>query len=164
MHCIGLTYGKKSIQKYQIKSTSEKRKCLKYHGTCCEQSRGYFQWSFRTWIGKLVNVNLFLKKTWILSLYHGHLNCFNQDRFTINTFNQINICIAMTTLIKIVLNTKDLFCMESYLMCICFFCLGWIIEQWGFFSVIHLLWHGNPFTILIFENPWYSYLTLSVWH
>ena len=36
------------------------------------------------------------------------------------------------------------------------------IEQWGFFSVPHLLWHGHPFIMVISEDPWHSHLLPSV--
>ena len=36
------------------------------------------------------------------------------------------------------------------------------IEQWEFFSVSHLLWHGHPFIIIISEDPWHSHLLSSV--
>ena len=35
------------------------------------------------------------------------------------------------------------------------------IEQWRFFSVPHILWHG--FIMVISEDPWYSYLLPSAW-
>ena len=37
------------------------------------------------------------------------------------------------------------------------------IEQWGFFSVPHLLEHGLPFLIVTSEDPWHSHLLRSVW-
>ena len=37
------------------------------------------------------------------------------------------------------------------------------IEQWGFFSVPHLLWHGHPFIMVISEDPWHLYLLPSGW-
>ena len=37
------------------------------------------------------------------------------------------------------------------------------IEQWGFFSVPHLLWHGSSIIMVIFEGPWHSHLLPSVW-
>ena len=37
------------------------------------------------------------------------------------------------------------------------------IEQWGFLSVPHLLWHGHPFKIVIFEDLWHLHLLPSVW-
>ena len=37
------------------------------------------------------------------------------------------------------------------------------IEQWGFFCVPHLLWHGASVIIVISENPWHSHLLPSVW-
>ena len=37
------------------------------------------------------------------------------------------------------------------------------IEQWGFFSVPHLLWHWHPFIMVISEDPWHSLLMPSVW-
>ena len=36
-------------------------------------------------------------------------------------------------------------------------------EQWGFFSVPHLLWHGHPFIMINSEDPWHSHLLLSIW-
>ena len=38
-----------------------------------------------------------------------------------------------------------------------------VIEQWEFLSVPHLLWHGNPFIMVISEDPWHSHLYPSVW-
>ena len=32
------------------------------------------------------------------------------------------------------------------------------IEQWGFYSVPHLLWHGASVYMVISEDPWHSYL------
>ena len=32
------------------------------------------------------------------------------------------------------------------------------IEKWMFFSVLHLLWHGASFLIVISEDPWHSHL------
>ena len=37
------------------------------------------------------------------------------------------------------------------------------IEQWGFFSVSHLLWHGTFGIMVISEDPWHSHLMPSVW-
>ena len=37
------------------------------------------------------------------------------------------------------------------------------IEQWEFFSMPHLLWHGHPFIMVISEDPWHLYLLPSVW-
>ena len=37
------------------------------------------------------------------------------------------------------------------------------IEQWEFFSVSHLLWHGTSVFIVISEDPWHSHLLPSVW-
>ena len=39
------------------------------------------------------------------------------------------------------------------------------IEQWGFFSVAHLLWHGagHPFIMVISKGLWHSHLLPSVW-
>ena len=37
------------------------------------------------------------------------------------------------------------------------------IEQWGFFSLLHLLWSEHPFKIDISEDPWHSHLLPSVW-
>ena len=38
-----------------------------------------------------------------------------------------------------------------------------VIEQWGFLSVPHLLWHaGYPFIMVISEDPWHSHLLRSV--
>ena len=36
------------------------------------------------------------------------------------------------------------------------------IEQWGFFSMSHLLWHGHPFIMVISEDPWQSHLMPSI--
>ena len=36
------------------------------------------------------------------------------------------------------------------------------IEQWGFFSVPHLLWHGTSIIMVIFEDPWHSHLLPSI--
>ena len=36
------------------------------------------------------------------------------------------------------------------------------IEQWGFFSVSHLLWPGDPFIMVISEDAWHSHLLPSV--
>ena len=36
------------------------------------------------------------------------------------------------------------------------------IEQWGFFSMPDLLWHGHPFIMVISEDPWHSHLLPSV--
>ena len=37
------------------------------------------------------------------------------------------------------------------------------IEQWGFFSVPHLLWHETSVHTVISEDPWLSHLLSSVW-
>ena len=37
------------------------------------------------------------------------------------------------------------------------------IEQWVFFSVPHVMWHGHPFLMVISEDPWHSHLMPSVW-
>ena len=40
------------------------------------------------------------------------------------------------------------------------------IEQWGFFSLPHLMWHGasvNTCIMVNFVNPWHSHLLPSVW-
>ena len=37
------------------------------------------------------------------------------------------------------------------------------IEHWGFYSMPHLLWHGHPFMMVIFEDPLHSHLLPSVW-
>ena len=34
--------------------------------------------------------------------------------------------------------------------------LHYAIEQWGLFSVPHLLWHGHPFIMVISEDLWHS--------
>ena len=35
------------------------------------------------------------------------------------------------------------------------------IEQWGFFSVPHLLWHGTSNFMVISKDPWHAHLALS---
>ena len=38
------------------------------------------------------------------------------------------------------------------------------IEQWGFFSVPHLLWHGaSVYNGNLSKDPWHSHLLLIVW-
>ena len=37
------------------------------------------------------------------------------------------------------------------------------IEQWGFFSVPHLLWHETSVYTVISEDRWLSHLLSSVW-
>ena len=37
------------------------------------------------------------------------------------------------------------------------------IEQWGFFSVLHLLWQGYQIIMVISVDPWHSHLLSSVW-
>ena len=37
------------------------------------------------------------------------------------------------------------------------------IEQWGFFSVPHLLWHGPTNIMVISEDLWHSHLLPIVW-
>ena len=36
-----------------------------------------------------------------------------------------------------------------------------VIEQWVFFSVSYLLWHGYPFIMVISEDLWHSHLLLG---
>ena len=36
------------------------------------------------------------------------------------------------------------------------------IEQWRFFSVPHVLWHGASFYVMVSEDSWHSHLLLSV--
>ena len=38
-----------------------------------------------------------------------------------------------------------------------------VFEQWGFFSVPHLLWHGTSYYMGISQDPWHSHLFPSVW-
>ena len=35
-------------------------------------------------------------------------------------------------------------------------------EQWGFFRVPHLLWHGPPIMIVVSKDPWHSHMLSSV--
>ena len=37
------------------------------------------------------------------------------------------------------------------------------IEQWGFFNVLHLMWHGTSVIMVISEDPWHWHLLPSVW-
>ena len=39
-----------------------------------------------------------------------------------------------------------------------------VFEQWWFSSVLHLLWHGGPFIMVISKETWHSHLLLSVQH
>ena len=38
-----------------------------------------------------------------------------------------------------------------------------VIEQWGFFSVTHVLWHGESVYTMVCKDSWHSHLLLSVW-
>ena len=37
------------------------------------------------------------------------------------------------------------------------------IDQWRFFSVPHLLWHGHTLYMIICKDPWHPHLLPSVW-
>ena len=37
------------------------------------------------------------------------------------------------------------------------------LQQRGFFSVPHLLWHRHPFIMVIYEDPWHSHPSVWQW-